>query len=398
MSILSNILKDVSASPTGNNVFTCGGTRITRYDAIYGAYNFAGSLIWRKTVAGTGSDTCNAVQSSPDGNFVYFAGETFSTTFDGQSRSTVSGYSDGYVAKYYGSYATKIWLTFIGTTSTYEECHDISISPNGNTLYVVGYTTSNSLNGQVGFGGSDDIFVVTMTASSGTITNTKIIGGAGQDLAYGCALSPDGNSLYVAATAYSSSINGVSFNGRISFVTKLQTNNNMNTAWTSLIGNSSGDLILQAVSVSPNGLGVFVSGYSYGTQYGFNNQGSSDIFTARLSANDGSVTWAYCIGTVNDDESTGIVSAPDNIGAYISGYTSGTLPGQTSAGSDDGILIKVSQSASDFPLIYIMPIVVSVVVIGGALFLYHRSNKYAKQVYELQKTNENIKNNTTIIM
>ncbi|MBU2009690.1 MAG: SBBP repeat-containing protein [Chloroflexi bacterium] len=113
--------------------------------------------------------------------------------------------------------------------------------------------------------------------------------------------------------------------------------------WTHQFGSTDSD---RAFGVAADGSGnIFVAGYTWGTLPGQTHAGSWDAFVRKLSPA-GAELWTHQFGTSLADEAFGI--AVDKTGnAFVAGITEGTLPGQTSAGAHDAFVRKLSPSGAE---------------------------------------------------
>ena len=98
-----------------------------------------------------------------------------------------------------------------------------------------------------------------------------------------------------------------------------------------------------AIHVQPDG-SLFVGGFTFGAFTGFANQGVNDVFVARYSPT-GEMEWVAQAGTSSVDRSVDI-GVDDSGNVYLLGHTFGTLPGLTSAGGYDGLLVIVSSDGA----------------------------------------------------
>ena len=89
---------------------------------------------------------------------------------------------------------------------------------------------------------------------------------------------------------------------------------------------------------------VYVAGYTDGTLPGQTGSGSQDAFVRKYDA-DGNELWTRQFGTPNDDRTYGI--SADTSGVYVTGGTSGTLPGQTSSGNWDAFVRKYDADGNE---------------------------------------------------
>jgi len=113
--------------------------------------------------------------------------------------------------------------------------------------------------------------------------------------------------------------------------------------WTRQFGTSTNDLAY-SVSVDTNG-NVVVAGYTSGALPGQTSAGSADAFVRKYSAG-GTQLWTQQLGTSGSDLAYSVsTDASGNI--FVAGQTSGALPGQTSAGSTDAFLRKYDAAGTE---------------------------------------------------
>jgi MOSC domain-containing protein YiiM len=158
----------------------------------------------------TGEDVAKSVATAADGS-VYIAGLT-NGSIDGQSNH---GGVDGFVTKYSAN-GTKQWTRLLGVTGGVGVA-SVYTAANG-SLYVAGFTTTASIDGQANHGGLDGF--VTKFAANGAKQWTRFVGGTGDDTVSSVATAANG-SVYVAGTS-SGSIDGqVNHGSGDGFVTQL---------------------------------------------------------------------------------------------------------------------------------------------------------------------------------
>ncbi|HQN74235.1 MAG TPA: SBBP repeat-containing protein, partial [bacterium] len=106
--------------------------------------------------------------------------------------------------------------------------------------------------------------------------------------------------------------------------------------WTKQWGTSSGDYA-QSVAVNSSG-NIFVTGYTAGSLDGNTNAGGGDIFLTKWNS-DGTKQWTKQWGTSSDESGRSVaVDSSGNI--FVTGSTQGSLDGNTSAGGTDIFLTK----------------------------------------------------------
>src|SRR5207247_2598694 len=107
-----------------------------------------------------------------------------------------------------------------------------------------------------------------------------------------------------------------------------------NDVWTRQFGSFGSD---QATGIAADASGVYVSGFTAFALAGQTNAGGQDAFVRSYDAA-GNVRWTRQFGTAATDQATGIAIGPS--GLYVSGFTTGTFAGQSSAGGQDAFVRK----------------------------------------------------------
>src|SRR5262249_54274021 len=128
--------------------------------------------------------------------------------------------------------------------------------------------------------------------------------------------------------------------GSDAFVRKYDSDGN--EIWTRQFGTAGSDW---ALGLSVNASGVYVAGYTEGALSGQDYAGGGDAFLRMYDAN-GAEQRTREFGTSSTDGA----SAADASGIYVGGVTSGTLPGQASAGGIDAFLVKLAYPPTDITL------------------------------------------------
>src|SRR5206468_278053 len=92
-----------------------------------------------------------------------------------------------------------------------------------------------------------------------------------------------------------------------------------------------------ARSVVADGNVYVVGDIPFAALPGQTSAGDADAYVRKYDAS-GTELWTRQFGTADDDLANGI--AVDGSGVYVTGYTTGALPGQTNAGLDDAYVRK----------------------------------------------------------
>ena len=103
--------------------------------------------------------------------------------------------------------------------------------------------------------------------------------------------------------------------------------------WSTTLGSDSA--ADRAYGVASDGAGgVYLTGYTSGALPGATSAGDKDVLVAHIDA-DGAVDWAQQFGSPGEDKGFAAVASADG-GVYVAGTAGGALPGLTSAGGYDG--------------------------------------------------------------
>jgi hypothetical protein len=110
-----------------------------------------------------------------------------------------------------------------------------------------------------------------------------------------------------------------------------------NQLWVRQFGTSGDEW---ATGVAVDGSGVYVSGYTNGTLPGQTYSGSYDAFIKKYDHN-GNELWTSQFGTNALDQAADAIGV-DATGVYVIGRTGGSFPGYTNAGGNDIFIAKYS--------------------------------------------------------
>ncbi len=172
-------------------------------------------------------------------------------------------------------------------------------------------------------------------AAAGEIIWTRQFGSSSSDYAFGVAVDGSGN-VYITGSTYGTLPGQTSAGAGDAFVRKYDSNGN--ELWTRQFGGSSYD---EAYGVAVDGSGnVYVAGLTTGTLPGQTSAGLTDAFVRKYDAS-GNELWTRQFGGSSYDYANDVaVDGSGNV--YVGGITFGALPGQTSAGAWDAFVAKLS--------------------------------------------------------
>jgi Beta-propeller repeat len=165
----------------------------TLYDAFVAKFNANGALVYSTYFGGSSADFGRAISLDAAGN-VYLLGRTSSPNFPTVAplKSTLSGFSDLFVARLNRTGSAILYSTYLGGSS-FEEAGDLKVDAQGNA-YITGSTEStdfptvNAIQSVLNPGGpckvfitSDplsDVIVAKLNASGSSLVSSTYLGGS----------------------------------------------------------------------------------------------------------------------------------------------------------------------------------------------------------------------------
>jgi len=354
-----------------------GWTNSGLTDAFVRKYDASGNELWTRQFGSGTFDSANAICAYSGGISpgIYVAGYTYGT-LPGQINA---GQLDAFVRKYDAS-GNELWTRQFGSTKG-EIALDICADSTG--IYVAG-CTDGALPGWTN-SGLTDAFVRRYDAN-GQHLWTRQFGSIQDDSAK--AISSTSTGIYVAGNTEGTLPGPNSSGTGTAFVRSYLPNGN--EGWTRQFGDHISASVNDICAISPN---IYVTGKTYGVAYvgkfsvsgdhlwtrGFPGQdanaicadstgiymagwtidalpgqgsfGGDDAFVRKYGAS-GDELWTRQFGTIQDDRANAICA--DSTGIYVGGWTMGALPGQSSSGSSDAFVVKVSHQmvTQDSILVY----------------------------------------------
>jgi uncharacterized protein (TIGR03437 family) len=314
--------------------FTTGGVS----DVFVRKYDLNGSEQWTREFGSasipflvSGNDQANGV--AVNGTGVYVVGLTDGVLPGQVNAGGQSGGNDAFVRKYDAG-GGELWTRQFGTAAFFEQANGVALDATG--VYVVGQT-SGTFPGQSSAGGID-VFLRKYDANGGVVW-TRQFGSAAADC--GVAVATDATGVYVAGLTGGTNTTSCADNVGPwdAFVRKFDSSGN--ELWNRQFGTSAVD---RATAVTTDDSGLYVAGYTQGSLPGQVSTGGNDAFVRKYDAN-GNELWTRQFGSAADDVAQGI--AANASGVYVGGSTNGALPGQTSAGNQDAFWRRYDASGSE---------------------------------------------------
>ncbi len=251
----------------------------------------AGRKLWQERYDGPRHkrDDAAAVAVSPDGSKVFVTG--------GSKGSNGYGYA---TLAYDASTGKVLWVSRFGEPGT---ASDLAVSPDGSRVFVTGSSAAN---------GNYDFATVAYESSTGNELWVSRYDGSAHDSDYAAAVavSPDGATVFVTGTgaeelhdeyttfAYDAST------GKTRWVT--------NYNWLDYS-------VAQAMSVSPNGSMVFVTGGTFDSR-------DDDFLTVAYRASTGKVLWSSTYDGPGhfEDYASALGVSPDGSTVFVAGHSDGS--------------------------------------------------------------------------
>jgi|GEM_PF-784617 len=312
------------------------------YDAFVRKYDTDGHELWTRQFGAINEDrpSNTAVQSLAVGvSGVYVAGHTTST-LPGQTRGE---YSDAFVRRYDAD-GNELWTRQFTSSDNDPATGDndsvLGVAVDNSGVYLAGITEA-AFPGQTEAGGAADAFVRKYDAVGNELW-TKQFGTTETDIAYGIAVNAAG--VYVAGQADGTLPGGGT--GQ-SFLRKYDAGGT--DIFTRQFGPAMDGPIDAARAVDADG-NVYVAGDVTGNLPGQTGAGGlgapfdGEAFVRKYDVA-GNELWTRQFGTAGFDQA--LFVAVDLSGIYVTGYTTGALPGQSSAGGHDAFVRKYDDAGNE---------------------------------------------------
>jgi hypothetical protein len=245
--------------------------------------------------------------------------------------------SDGYVTKY-STTGALAWTQTISTTAS-DTAQAVAIDSEHN-VYVAGCTGGRLAGSPQANAGGDDAFLEKFDRD-GSLQWVRQLGSAGNDCAYGVAVSPS-DEVYIAGTARGALPGGGTppDGNADAFLAKYSSGGTLQ--FSRLVGTDGDDEAL-AVAVGSEG-NIYITGYTTGNLVPGGWQGGEDIFLDKFDAT-GTSLWLRQRGTPLDERAYGIaVNAFDEV--FLTGSTRGSLDGNAAQGGDDIVVLSYTTAGA----------------------------------------------------
>ena len=261
-----------------------------------------------------------------DASGVYVVGST-----DGALPGQTSAGAKDAVVRKYDLVGQPLWTRQFGTPA---DDTAWASATDGGSLYVFG-ATGGTLPGQAS-AGATDLFLRRYTATGSEVW-TRQFGTSGIEWSYGLAVHSSG--VYVAGWTYGALPGQTNAGQQDVFLRKYDGSGN--ELWTREFGTPAWD---GARTVCVDDTGVYVAGFTDGAFPNQTGAGNYDVFVRKYDHNAAEL-WTRQFGTAMSDMVGGM--AGNSTGVYVSGQTSGPLPGQVGLGGGDAFLRKYDPAGNE---------------------------------------------------
>jgi hypothetical protein len=288
----------VAASPTGQVYVTGVLGQFGPFYAFLDQFDVDGNLIWTRQIGSAQGTIGYGVTTDGTGN-VYIAGET-SESLDGAPHS---GGADLFVARFDVN-GNQVWTKQLGSmdpSSAFPAAsgRGVATDPSGN-VYVTGFTTSGSFDGNASSGG-EDIVLVKLDANGNKVWSLQHGTSSDEDV-HGIAADDNGG-IYVTGRTYGNLDGNTGTGAGDLFVVKYDAAGDR--LWTSQHGAAGGTTV--GLAVAADSTGVFVTGETSGNLDGNMVVGDEDSFVVKFGP-DGTWDWSQQSSAPGADLGTGVAT------------------------------------------------------------------------------------------
>jgi len=280
-----NYPQAIVASPDGSTVYVTGRSNLAHFTTV--AYDAAtGARRWVARFYGLGYSQPLSMAISPDGSELFVAGFTEPAGFSLPDRFAIVAYN--------ASTGAMLWvhLPFQAGVGA-----SVAVSPDGSTVYVTGVIASRS--------GPGEVATFAYDAATGARRWLASYRGARPSFEpQAVASSPDGREVIVTSTVTGSS--GSPFNAVLAYNAATGT-----SLWTRFVRGTSGG---RDLALSPDGSAVFVTGTDAGAA------GGSSFMTTAFGTVTGSRLWQrFYQGPGGTSAANAVTVSPDGRDVFVTG-------------------------------------------------------------------------------
>ena len=257
-----------------------------------------GAQLWVARYDNPGNGGATSVVASPNGETVFVTGYT----------TTTSGLEDYATVAYNAATGAQLWAArYTDPGHTTDQAYSVAVSPDGTAVFVTGESLPAA--------GGDDYATVAYNAATGAQLWVKRYDGPGSggDQAYSVAVSPSGKTAFI--TGYTDT---TSSSAGFVYTTIAYSATTGSQLWVSSYnGPAKSTSEAYSVAVSPNGSTVYVTGTSYGCVCGDN-----EYATVAYNAATGAQQWvARYNGAGHGSHAFSVAVSPTTGTVFVTGYS-----------------------------------------------------------------------------
>jgi hypothetical protein len=310
-----------------------------------------GTILWQKTIGGSGGDTCIVIKQTNDGG--YILGGTSNSPISGDKTENSKGVEDYWIVKL-NTQGDIEWDKTIGGNSV-DDLLSIDLTTDGG--YILGGRSNSPISGDktqnfrtdltISNGSHEDFWIVKIN-STGIVLWDKTIGGDSSESPAYIKQTVDGGYIVggtsVSSNSYEKSEN--SRGGSDYWILKLDEFGSI--LWQKTIGGSQTDNFASLQQTIDGG--YIIGGSSYSSISGEKTEDllstnilDSDIWILKLDAL-GNIVWQNTIGGVTSDSLSDLKQTVDG-GYIIGGYSNSSISydkSENSKGFNDFWLVKLN--------------------------------------------------------
>jgi hypothetical protein len=299
----------IGVSPDGSEVFVTGysigpGSHQDYATVAYSAST--GNRLWSKRYDGPGNeyDSAAALAVSPDGSVVTVTGTSVGS----------DGASDFATIAYDASSGARLWVTRYSAAATGNDfAAGLGFTPDGSEVIVTGFTAGSK-------GGIS-------TLAYDTTTGTQLWAASHDGrLAAALEVSPDGSNVLVAGTTRHGAYLTLAYDASTGA-----------TVWEKRYAGPGNGNQAAAIGLSPDGSQVFVSGWSTGSA-----DVDNDFATVAYNGSTGAHLWTKRYDGGSYDGATALSVSSDGLGVFVTGYSTSGASGPYGGGYYDYATVAYS--------------------------------------------------------
>lgn len=320
------------------NIFTVGTTKgsfgnqintASENDIFLNRFDRQGNLVFSRLLGSSGDASGFAITVDKDDNII-IAGQTDNALKNGDliGGNPLIGDGDAFIAKFNNNGAE----AFRYQLDTFSETSALALTTDNNGDILLGGFARSAITSSSDFGGGKDGLLLRIDGSTGTLTDSNLIGSATNEQVRAVELASNGDVIVALEE-----------NGE-AVIRRFSATDLTNEISSTNLGNLGAGGTISSLSIEGNT--VFVSGAVRGNNINIGtingtNSGSRDGFIVGLTDTGTTLSGNFTtyFGTESNDDIADITASNGKI--FIAGTTSGILNGEESIGGNDGFVARL---------------------------------------------------------